>query len=71
MQPINVLLLLILGYAAIGLPFAILFVLRGLCAIDGAACDAPKRVRALLVPGAVALWPVLLTKWARSRKGHA
>ena len=59
-------------YGAIGLVFAILFVMRGIAAIDGAARGASWVVRLALIPGSVVLWPLLWKKWTAAQgAGHA
>ena len=55
-------------YGAIGVIFATAFVSRGVFVLDQAAIGAPRTFRALIFPGCVALWPVLLTKWLRVRR---
>ena len=50
-------------YFAIGLLFAIAFVFRGCQRIDPAAADGTIGFRILIVPGAAALWPLLLRRW--------
>ena len=51
------------GYLVLGLAFALAFVTRGVAAIDPAARGMPRLARLLIVPGAAALWPLLLWKW--------
>lgn len=51
------------AYLVLGLAFALAFVARGLTAIDPASRGMPRLVRLLIVPGAAALWPLLLWKW--------
>jgi hypothetical protein len=51
------------GYLVLGLAFALAFVSRGVAAIDPAARGMPLLARLLVVPGAAALWPLLLWKW--------
>ena len=54
----------ILGlYAAAGVVFAIAFVVRGVERIDGHAKGAGWGFRLLILPGAAALWPLLLRRW--------
>lgn len=56
--------LLALGmYAAIGLAFSLAFVTRGAERIDARARDGGWGFRALLIPGAAALWPYLAKRW--------
>ncbi len=54
-------------YVAIGLVFALVFVFAGVGRIDESAKGAPLAFRLLIIPGAAALWPVLLLRWARSQ----
>jgi hypothetical protein len=66
MDVVAVLLVVSSIYVAAGALFALAFVSRGVEVIDPAARDASVLVRLLLLPGAVALWPVLLVKWRRA-----
>lgn len=52
-------------YLGCGAIFAIAFVWRGAAAIDAKAATGSLGFRLLLVPGAIALWPLLLAKWRR------
>lgn len=61
-------LILIGGYASIGLVFACWFVLKGVSTIDPAAAHAPWSFRALILPGVAALWPVMLKKSLGARR---
>jgi hypothetical protein len=54
-------------YAAAGAVFAALMLAVGLRRLDPRAHAAPLRVKALLVPGLVALWPVMLARLAGGR----
>lgn len=51
-------------YAAIGAGFALIFVARGIDAIDPMARGASWGVRLLVLPGSVVFWPLLLVRWA-------
>lgn len=53
-------------YAAIGTLFGVLFVWRGVDRIDAAANGAPWPFRLLILPGVVALWPMLALRWHRA-----
>lgn len=55
-------------YAGLGLCFAIYFVTIGVGRLDSIARSAPVGVRLLLLPGAAALWPVLLRKCRMSSR---
>jgi len=54
------------AYAGIGLVFAAYLLARGLARFDAAAAQAGWGFKLLIVPGAVALWPLL---WRRVRAG--
>lgn len=54
---------LAMAYAAFGLAFAIAFVFYGVGRIDPAAKTSPLAFRLLILPGTVALWPLLLKRW--------
>jgi hypothetical protein len=54
------------GYLAVGAIVAVAFVASGIGRVDVAARGAPWTFRLLVVPGAIALWPVVLRLWWRS-----
>ncbi len=56
------------AYFATGVCFAIVFVFRGIQTLDPATAHAPLTFRAILVPGATALWPLLLRRWMTTEK---
>jgi hypothetical protein len=51
---------------SLGLLFSVPFVVVGAGRIDGAARAASIAFRLLILPGTVALWPVLAAKWAKT-----
>lgn len=51
------------GYLAIGAVFASVFIALGLRRVDPLAAAGALRFKVLIVPGIVALWPVLLVLW--------
>lgn len=57
------------AYLAFGLVFAIPFVLRGVGRIDPIAREGTRGFRLLILPGVVALWPLLARRWAAGA-GH-
>lgn len=61
-------LVLLLVYGAVGLLAGAAFVFRGINAVDPAAAHATIPVRLLLLPGAAALWPLMLRWWRAARK---
>ncbi len=65
MLVVEILVNIAMVYVAIGLVFALLFVGVGVDKLDPAAKGAPLAFRLLIIPGAAALWPVLLRRWVR------
>lgn len=58
----SLLLNLLALYAAIGLLSALWLLTLGLPRLDPALSASPRRVRLLLLPGCIGLWPLLLAK---------
>lgn len=52
------------GYLGAGLVFGVAFVAAGVARIDPAARGTSAAFRLLILPGSVALWPLLAAKWA-------
>lgn len=55
-------------YVAVGLLFAAAFVTAGVGRIDPSAAHAPVGFRLLIIPGSVALWPLLAVRWIRGQQ---
>jgi len=58
-------LLILAAYAGLGLSIGLVFLLFGAVRIDPGVRGAPLLFRLILLPGAAALWPVVLIKWLR------
>jgi hypothetical protein len=52
-------------YLAIGLAFALVFVIRWVGRVDPAAQQGTCGFRALIVPGSMLLWPLLVSRLLR------
>lgn len=50
-------------YLVLGVLFALLFVPLGVQRVDTQARSAPFSFRAIIFPGVMALWPLLLRRW--------
>ena len=59
----NSIVLLVATYVVVGLAFA--FVSIGIRRVDHVADGSGIGFRALILPGTVALWPLLAVRWAR------
>ena len=56
--------LIVLGlYLAVGLLFSIPFLLKGAARIDEDAAQGSWGFKLLILPGTLALWPLLLARW--------
>ena len=63
--------LIVLGlYLALGVLFAIPFLLKGAAAIDEDAVEGSWGFKVLVFPGAVALWPLLGKRWLGRASAH-
>lgn len=56
-------------YLACGLLFAGIFVTVGVGRVDAAAQGTSLGFRLLILPGAMALWPLLALRWIRVYRG--
>lgn len=61
---LNVLIL----YGILGLLFGCYFFIKGAFVLDPLIKDSKWNIRALLFPGAAALWPLLLIKIVKTKK---
>ena len=59
------------GYIAAGLLFGVFFAAVGVAKLDPVAKDSPIAFRILMIPGATALWPLLLGKLLGRRRTAA
>jgi hypothetical protein len=57
-------------YAAAGAVFALLFLSLGLTRIDNGAKDAGLVFRLMILPGVIALWPLMLVRWLVGGQPH-
>lgn len=58
------------AYLAVGAGFAVFLLVRGLRRFDEPAADAGLGFKLLVLPGMVALWPLLLVIWRRGEAVH-
>lgn len=63
MTTTNIALTILAIYILIGLPIGIAFIARGVTRVDPVATGSSLRFRLLILPGTVALWPIMLRKW--------
>lgn len=53
------------AYIAVGVLFSVPFVAYGVSRVDPVARTSTWGFRLMILPGSVALWPVLLRRWLR------
>lgn len=63
----QLLLQLLALYLGVGVFFALAFVVRGVTVVDPAARGSSVGFRLLILPGSVALWPLLAKRWWNAR----
>jgi hypothetical protein len=63
----EVILFVWLAYSVCGLAVGVPFVLRGADHVDAATRGASIGFRLLILPGTVALWPLMAVKWIKAR----
>lgn len=65
------LILIVVGiYTGVGIVFAAWFVSKGVGKMDASASNAPWSFRAIILPGVVGLWPIVLGKCLSARDTH-
>jgi hypothetical protein len=57
-------------YAAAGAVFAVVFLLFGVTRVDDGAKGASLGFRLLIIPGLIALWPLMLIRWIAGGQPH-
>ena len=55
-------------YLFIGIAFAVPFIIWGVGRIDPAAREATVGFRLIILPGAIALWPLLMFRWIQAAR---
>ena len=63
-----VLLYLLIAYSAVGIVVALAFVTIGVAQVQAMPVTVGARI--LLLPGAFVLWPLVLSRWLRTRGGR-
>ena len=63
----EVILFACLAYSFCGVAIGVPFVLRGVDLVDASARGASIGFRLIILPGTVALWPLIAAKWIKAR----
>lgn len=65
-ETVEILLSVLGAYLGVGVVFAPVFVWRGIGRVDPVAAHAGAGFRLIVIPGVVALWPVMAWRWSRT-----
>ena len=63
---VSIIFIILAVYLAFGLLFALIFIFKGIEKIDTSAHGASRGFKIIIIPGIMALWPVLLNKWIKA-----
>lgn len=63
----NLLSWLIIIYFAAGFLFALYFVFRGIGRVDAVAAQSTAGFKLIILPGVMALWPLMWRRWRQGR----
>ena len=58
----------LLIYVCCGIVFMIAFLFNGISKVDAATHGSKWGFKIIIIPGVIALWPLLLQKWIKARK---
>jgi hypothetical protein len=65
---VQILLIIIAIYLAVGFVFMIPFIIKGVDIIDEGARGSSIGFRIIIIPGVIVFWVVLLRKWIKMKK---
>lgn len=67
---VEILLIIVAIYLALGVLFVFPFLMKGLNKIDEGAHGSTIGFKIIIIPGVIVFWPVLLSKWMKSNLNH-
>ena len=65
MLSIEIILIIVLVYLALGVLFLIPFLVKGISKVDGGAHGSTIGFKIIIIPGVIVFWPALLKKWMK------
>ena len=65
---LQLIIILVLFYLAMGLLFVIPFLWKGITKVDEGALKSTFGFKIIIIPGVVVFWPVLLKRWRKALK---
>ena len=70
MAAIEIILIIVVVYLALGVLFLIPFLIKGITKVDDGARGSNIGFKIIIIPGVVVFWPVLLSKWIKTNRNH-
>ena len=67
---LQLIIILVLFYLAMGLLFVIPFLWKGITKVDEGALKSTFGFKIIIIPGVVVFWPVLLKRWRKALKQY-
>jgi len=68
MVAIEIILIMVVVYLALGVLFLIPFLIKGISKVDEGAHGSTIGFKIIIIPGVIVFWPALLSKWVKSNK---
>ena len=62
---VELVLIIVLIYLALGVLFVIPFLIKGLTKVDEGAHGGTMGFKIIIIPGVIVFWPMLLRKWMK------
>ena len=62
---VEILLIIVAIYLALGACFVVPFLIKGLAKVDEGTHGSTIGFKIIIIPGVIVLWPVLLKKWMK------
>jgi hypothetical protein len=63
---VEIILLVVAAYLAVGVVFVIPFLVKGLTKVNSSAQGGTIGFKIIIIPGVIVFWPVLLSKWVKA-----
>jgi hypothetical protein len=68
MAAIEIILIIVVVYLALGVLFLIPFLTKGITKVDEEADGSTIGFKIIIIPGVIVFWPMLLSKWMKAKR---
>jgi hypothetical protein len=65
---IEIILIIVAVYLALGVLFLIPFLIKGITKVDEGADGSTIGFKIIIIPGVIVFWPALLSKWTKANR---